>query len=244
MPNTIGSYKLIFLKKEKLSRDTYSFYFTKIKGFEFLPGQYLKMMIEGRFADDRGNSRYFTVASSPTEENYIFITTRIIKSAFKKNLFSLEKGFKVNVDGPFGNFIFDEKVKKPLVFLAGGIGITPFRSIIRYIFDKKINIPINLFSSFSKKEDIIFGEDFTNAQKNLPAFKYIVTITKTEESKDMWNGETGRIDRILIEKYVKNIHGRLYYIVGPTIMVSAIADILRNMGILSDNIKTEDFPGY
>lgn len=245
MPISENSSKFIFLRKEKAGPDVYSFFFKRPPGFLYLPGQYIRMTVNGEKTDNRSSTRFFTIASSPTEEDYIFITTRIIQSAFKMNLSALQEGEKVVFDGPFGNFTLDENNKKPLVFLAGGIGITPFRSMIKYVFDKNLDIPITLFSSFGRAADIIFREDFIKAQEKLKQFKYIIVITKPVEAEQIHTDETGRrIDGEMIEKYVKNIYDCQYYIVGPTVMVTDAVVNLKDMGIAGENIKSENFPGY
>ncbi|OGH11087.1 MAG: hypothetical protein A2857_02930 [Candidatus Levybacteria bacterium RIFCSPHIGHO2_01_FULL_36_15] len=235
---------LTFLKKEKVSADAYSFYFAKPEGFEYLPGQYIRIVLEQPINDGRGNMRFFTLTSSPTENNLI-ITTRIIQSSFKKNLVSLYEGAKVAYQGPYGNFVFDPRNKRPRVYLAGGIGVTPFRSMALYARDKNItNISMTIIASFSLSDDIIYMDEFKNLKEKLNNFDYIVTVTKPELSKLSWDGETGRIDAEKIKKYVSNISGSYYFIAGPSVMVSALSEVLKTLNIDRENIKTENFPGY
>lgn len=234
-------YYLTFIKKEKVSKDAYSFYFTR--AFDFLPGQYIRMTLDIENPDERGMPRSFTISSSPLED-YITITTRIIQSSFKKKLESLIPGTKVKFFGPMGSFLFNKEDKTPRVFLAGGIGITPFHSMITYANAKKLAIPVTLFVSFSAVDEVIFKEELEEISKNNPNIKIIYTITYLEDPKDNWKGETGRISESLIKKYIPNVSTPIYYIAGPPKMVEAMVRIVKNMGVSDEKIKTENFIGY
>lgn len=227
------------------NRDTYSFYFSRGNvPFDFLPGQYIEMNLPHKNPDNRGISRYFTVSSSPTEKDYFMITTRVIQSSFKHALFALKKGTLVKFVSPTGNFTLKENIQKPHVFLSGGIGITPFHSMIVYASDRKLSVPITLFASFSTVEDVVFYDEFEKIAKDNSAIKIIYTITKPKESQKEWSGETGRISKELIKKYVRDTTKQLYFIAGPTAMVPALNDMLRDMDIPLEQIRIEDFNGY
>lgn len=243
---------LSFIKKEKIAKDTYSFYFERgtHSNWDFLPGQYIRMTLAIKNPDNRGNSRFFTIASSPLEKDYIMITTKIIQSqvpdgtwqsSFKKRLVELTTGEKVKFFGPMGGFVLKEGEKEARVFLAGGIGITPFHSMITYANSKNLSGPITLIVSFSTHEDLVFCEELSDIAKKNPYVKIIYTITHPE---DGWKGETGRISEALIKKYLPNFIEHLYYIVGPPAMVVAIEEVVKNMGIEGNKIFIENFTGY
>lgn len=232
-----------FIERKKASTDAYTFYFKREQSFIYQPGQYLRVTVDNDCEDDRGNSRYFTISSSPTEKNIICITSRMLDSCFKRVIFHLKKGDKVMYEGPYGNFVLDINKKKPIVFLAGGIGITPFRSMVRYLNDQNLNIPITLFSSFSNESDVLFYNELKSAENNLSNFKYILILTKDSNS-DTFKAEKGRIDEEKIKEHVANYSESLYYVVGPTLMVAAMLDVLKKIGIERHNIRTESFPGY
>lgn len=237
-------FELPFIKKEKASEhDAYSFFFDR-RGvaFDFRPGQYIRMTFE-EVVDERGNGRFFTVSSSPTEKDIVMITTRIIKSPYKMYLSNLSTGEKVSFSGPFGNFTFDESDLRPRVFIAGGIGITPFRSMIVYTCDKKVSIPITLFASYSTASDIVFGKELDGIAKRCNTIKVVTTITKPEESKMEWKQEVGRLDKDKVRKYIQDLSS-LYFIAGPEGLVSALSGVIKDMGVSKDFIKTENFPGY
>lgn len=248
--STPKEFYLPFLKKEKVAKDTHSFYFDRVKRgfaseqFDFLPGQYVRMTLDIKNPDNRGNLRPFTIASSPLEKNHIMITTKIIKSSFKKRLVDLTSQEKVKFFGPMGGFVLKEEEKDSRVFLAGGIGITPFHSMITYAHVKKLSIPITLIVSFSTIEDVVFKEELEDIANKNPHIKVIYTITHPEESKMTWKGETGRISEDLIKKYVPEILTPEYFIVGPPAFVAAIEEVVENMGVPSEKIFIENFTGY
>ncbi|MBI3366609.1 FAD-dependent oxidoreductase [Candidatus Roizmanbacteria bacterium] len=235
---------LPFIKKEKLANDTYSFYFYSANiDLNFLPGQYIRMTLSIENPDKRGNSRPFTIASSPLEKNHIMITTKIIQSSFKKRMMELKPKELVHFFGPIGAFILNEEEKEDRVFLAGGIGITPFHSMITYAEKKKLSIPITLLVSFSTVEDMIFYKELLNIAKTNTYIKIIYTITHPEE-KTEWKGEVGRISDVLIKKYVENIFQPQYFIVGPPAMVAGMEEVVMGMGISNKRIFIENFTGY
>ncbi len=233
------------LRKDQLTNDTYSFYFDrKNTGFSFTAGQYIRMILPITATDGRGSSRFFSVSSSPMVQDTFRITTRIIQSDFKKALATLPLGTPVQFFGPLGRFILDEADTRAHIFLAGGIGITPFLSMVPYEAKKKLSIPITLFASFSATEDMVGLEEVTNAARENPAIKVVYTITRPQESQKPWAGETGRISPAMLKKYVQNPLDSLWYIVGPPAMVSAMETIVKELGVEEEQIKKENFTGY
>lgn len=241
--------ELPFIQKKQESEDSYSFYFDKKSyfgrknvSFNFLPGQYIRVLLNIENPDDRGSTRFFSVASSPTEPEYLFITTRIIKSSFKLALANLKKGEVVKFMGPFGKFILKEEEKKPKVFVAGGIGVTPFRSMIKYSQDKNVQNILYLFNSFKDAKDITYYSEMNEVKESYPVFSYIPTVT--ENKTPNWIGETGRISSEMIRTYVKDVNVPIYYVAGPEVMVEALSKVISEMGVASENIRSESFPGY
>lgn len=242
MKNEQKDFYLPFIKKEKIAKNTYSFYFSRAQvDFDFLPGQYIDMVLLNKDLDNRGSERSFTISSSPLDKNYLVITTKIIKSSFKKTLINLKSYQLVEFNGPWGGFVFKEEETFPRVFLAGGIGITPFHSMITYANTKNLSIPIILFASFSTQEDIVFYKELSDISKENPNIRVIYTITHPDSQ---WKGEKGRISEELIKKYVKDIYKPQYYIVGPPNMVAALGEIVLKMGVRNERIFIENFTGY
>jgi len=231
-----------FVKKIKLSKDTYEFYFSRPFGFKFKAGQYLKWTLPIRNPDSRGSSRYFTISSSPENSEYLTITTRVIKSSFKKKLLRLKKGEKVKAFGPLGYFDFNIKNKKQKIFLAGGIGLTPYHSILTSIDGKKNIPPVCFFVSFSKKDEVVYFDLFKHIEKRNPKVKIIYTLTK--ESKPVLGLEQGRINKDLINKYCPDYKKAEFYVVGSEAMKAGLLQMLKEMRIPKKNIFSENFPGY
>ncbi|MBI2431121.1 MAG: FAD-dependent oxidoreductase [Candidatus Levybacteria bacterium] len=228
---------LSFLKKEQIAKDTYAFYFSREKSdFDFIAGQYIRITLPVE------PSHLFSIASSPLEKGYIRIITRITGSPFKNALLTLTPNSEVKIFGPIGRFTLQDE-EKEYVFLAGGIGITPFVSIIEYAAAKNLTVPITLFTSFSTVEETIFHKEFLEIAKAHPNIKIIHTITQLE-SAVLWNGEKGRISPELIKKYVSDPLLPLYYIAGPPKMVEAMERIVKAMSVSNDKIKKENFIGY
>lgn len=230
---------LNFIKKEKVSKNVFTFYFDRVKRdskkkLDFLAGQYIHIYLPVVNEKGRGNSRMFTISSSPLEKGYISVTTKKGNSIFKKSLFKLTPQTPVKFYGPSGSLVIDDPPtggKKPsYVFLAPGIGITPFRSIIKYVSQKNLNIHIICLASFSKKEDFLFFSELTDISKSNPNIKVVYATT--------------RINERLIKKNVKDINKHLYYIVGPASAISNLEEVVSGMGVVSYKIFLEDFEGY
>lgn len=232
---TAKYFYLNFVKKEKISKDVWSFYFSRVKRgsaekLDFLAGQYIHLYLPIVNEKGRSNSRMFTISSSPLEKGYIVITTKKGNSLFKKSLFKLNPKASVKFYGPSGSLIIDEIKKPSYVFLAPGIGITPFRSIIKYISQKNLKISITLLTSFSERESFLFYDELNGISKLNANIKIVYTSTRISEQ--------------LIKKHVKNINKHLYYIVGAASAISDLEEVVSVMGIPSHKIFLEDFEGY
>ncbi len=232
MSNPPQSFSPKLIKKIQLTADTFSFYFTRPPDFEFVPGQYIKMTLNIENPDDRGPSHFFSIASSPTEREHLMITTRILQSTFKKTLGNLPIGAEVQMRGPHGMFILEEENPRAKVYLAGGIGITPARSMLVYLRDKNLSIPFALMVSFSNRDEIIFFEELNSLSNEVRKIVYVVT------------SEEGRIDGDKIKKDAPDFLNSLFYISGPAGFVEAMEKLVKSIGVLEENIKAEDFPGY
>lgn len=232
-------YTIQFIKSEDIARDTKKFYFTKPEDFEYKAGQSVDFtFLNPTLTDERGNTRTFSLASSPTEKEIAF-AVRVSDSAFKQNLLSLKEGDEMEMTQPMGSFTLHARVEKSAVFFAGGIGVTPVRSIIRNYLDQKFNHRINVFLINRKEEDIPFWNELKVIDN--PNIKFIPVLTKDVDSVI---GEKGYPDESMITKYIENKDNVVYYISGPLRMVTGMQKTLEGMGILDDDIRTEEFPGY
>ena len=238
--------KLKLIEKREEAKGTKSFFWEPEKPVNYLAGQYFYFTLPLlKYSDPRGATRHFTLSSSPTEGNILRLTTRIREqSGFKKTLDELEIGALIEGEGPNGEFILDENEKGPHVFLAGVIGITPFRSMVKYAADKNLDIQIHLIYSNSIPEEIAFRAEFEALAKSWPNLKLDMTVTKPEETKEPWNGLTGRIDENLIQKLVPDINNNIFWVCGPPAMVEAMELTLGKLNISSGKVRSEKFTGY
>lgn len=219
--------RLRLVKKQIEAKDTVSFFFSSSEKFTWQAGQYAYITL-GEI------TKQFTIASSPTEE-FVQVTTRIRQdSKFKQNLDKIEIGQEIEARGPFGSFVLEKNTINN-IFLAGGIGITPFRSMIKYNVDKKLNIPMFLIYSNSDSE-FVFKKELDQWQK---ANKF-VKIYYHDSS------ESGHLDMTKLSSLLKaySLEHIAFWSVGPPAFVNSMEDILEGLNIPQDQTKTEKFIGY
>ena len=244
---------LSFKERKDWTKNISSFIFKSQRKFNFKAGQFLEWTLSHKNADNRGIRRYFTISSSPTEDAIILTTKFAEKSStFKKKLLEIKVRDEITATGPDGEFTVDENSSHSLVFIAGGIGITPFRSIIKYLTDKKIKKDIVLLYSAKTREEFIFGDIFDEAEKSF-GLKTVYIITGGQEEESQVNLENipvmrkfraGTINFEIIKEEVLDWQNRIYYISGPEPMVESLEKTVGAMGIESKNIKRDYFPGY
>lgn len=237
-------YRLILpLLTKKFSANTGVFAFSLPTQLAFLPGQYMEWTLPHEKTDDRGNRRYFSIASSPTEKE-LLLTVKFYEpsSSYKAKLQTLEKHDTILAASLEGDFVLPKNLQTPLVFLAGGVGIAPFRSMIKYLIDKRLQADITLFYANRTADEIVFQNVFTEAKRN--GVKTIYTLTDTKKAPKNWQDETGRITEKMLEKYVKDLQNSIFYLSGPQNMVDSFADMLKKLHIPKSHIKQDFFPGY
>lgn len=230
-------------EKSEIASNTYNFLFTPVKKLNFKPGQYLEWTLAHEKRDSRGMRRFFTIASSPTEKEIIMGVKFYDKpSSYKKTLISMEAGDKIVASQLSGDFTLPKNKNKKIVFIAGGIGVTPFRSMIKYLTDKNEKRDIIIFYSNKSFDDIAYKQIFEQAERIL-GIKTIYSLTDLSSIPAGWKGERGFIDKKTIEKYAPDFKDRIFYISGPPSMVSSFQKTLKNAGINKSHIKTDFFPG-
>lgn len=201
------------------------------KEFEFLPGQYIRVSVPTLLhSDPRGPSRLFSLTSSPTDVKRITVAFRNSGSGFKKTLMELPPGSPVSIEGPFGYLTLPKDNTRPLVFIAGGIGITPFMSIIRFVTKQKTLHNITLLYANRTIENAAYAEELAVIAKQNPLFSL--------------HNQLGRIDAECIQKTVQDLSGAAWYIVGLPVMVTDMRSLLLQLGVKEDAIYFEDFTGY
>lgn len=237
-------YKTKLKSKDEIAAGTMAFRFEKPEGFAFKAGQFGDFtLVDPSETDAEGNVRGFSLASAPYEGDLMFVT-RMRDTAFKRVLRTMEVGAEIALDAPYGSFTLHNNAKKPAVFLTGGIGVTPVRSIVLQAAHDKLPQKIFLFDSNRRPEDSAFIDELTNAQRMNPNYTFVGTMTEMEKSGQKWDGETGYVTKAMLEKYVGDLTLPIYYVAGPASMVTAMRKTLNEAGVDDDNIRTEEFSGY
>lgn len=212
-------------------------------GLDYAAGQFAYFKLDGVSGDPKGPVRHFTIASSPTEQD-LMISTRIRNTPYKQKLASLEIGTKILGWGPQGEFVLHDDYSKPAVFLSGGIGVTPFRSMIKYATDKRLPVKIVMFDSNRDEANVLYKGEFDKWALENKNFQPVYTLT--DEIPSSWSGERGKIDRNMIERHLNKseLGNSIFYICGPPGMLKAMQELLRDMQIPKERIKVEEFTGY
>lgn len=230
--------------RQEIAERTMAFRFEKPASFQFIPGQFIDItLLNPQETDSEGNTRGFSIASAPYED-FIMVATRLRDTAFKRVLKSIPLGAEVRIEGPFGNLRLHNDKMRAAVIVTGGIGITPFRSILLHATTAKLPHHIFLFYANRRPEDAPFLSELQELEKKNPNFKLIACMSEMEKSRQPWSGERGLIDHALLEKHLKGVSSPVYYITGPPAMVKAMHTILTDTGTDDDNIRIEEFAGY
>jgi ferredoxin-NADP reductase len=233
--------KLHFKELKKLSPDIYSFTFASDEPIHFKPGQYMEWTLSHK-SDLRGNRRTFSIASAPGN-NELEVVTKIMgkASSFKQTMLELKKQDGISVGRLSGDFTLPSDKSKRLVFIAGGIGITPFLSMLEDLISRQERRDITLFYLVSGEADYCFNETLGEAAKL--GVKVVPILTRDKPSSQ-WIGQTGRLTAELVEKGVTGHKDCTYYISGPNALVVAYKDLLKQAGVKGRSIITDYFSGY
>ncbi|MBT8159552.1 MULTISPECIES: FAD-dependent oxidoreductase [Arthrobacter] len=232
------------VKKEEVAEQTMAFEFEKPAGFSYKAGQFADYtLIDPPDTDQEGNTRGFSLSSAPYEPN-LMCTTRIRDTAFKRVLKDMPIGTELELDAPYGSFTLHNKVARSAVFLTGGIGITPVRSIALQSVHDQTGHTIIVFASNKRPEDAAFLDELKSLGESNVNVTFVATMTEPENSHQPWDGETGVIDQNMISRYVEDLSTPIYYLCGPAGLVKAMRSLLNGAGVDDDDIRTEEFTGY
>lgn len=240
----IAGYGPRLLGRFEIAEGTMAFHFEKPLHFDFKPGQSADLTLSNPPETDvEGNTRTFSIAS-PSFENQLIFATRMRDTAFKRSLTKIPLGTEVKIDSPMGSFTLHKNSSKPAVFLAGGIGITPFISIVRQADHDRLPHKLHLFCSNRRPEDTPFLDALKMLERSNPNFQLVCTITEMPQSKREWKGETGLINQEMLSRHLTSLQGPIYYVAGPPAMVAGMRQVLLSANVDEDDIRTEDFAGY
>lgn len=233
---------LKLIKKHEVANGTMGFHFEKPVGFEFRAGQFADYtLINPPETDEEGNTRGFSLVHAPFEPDIVF-ATRMRDTAFKRVMKDLPLGSEIKFDGPYGDFTLHKTESTPAVFLIGGIGITPVRSMIAQATHDKTAHKLTLLYSNKTPADAAFTNHFEQFASDNPNFTFVPVYTDVAE--DEWSGERGYIDADMVRRYASDLTAPIFYLSGPAAMVGAMRKMLIEAGVNEDNIKTEEFSGY
>jgi len=238
--------RLILSLKEKreIAQNTYEFIFTSEKKVNYIPGQYIECTLPHDQVDDRGDRRYFTLASSPTEsEIKLGIKFANNPSSFKKSLLKMKSGDLLYAGQLAGDFILSKNLAEKTVFIAGGIGITPFRSMMQYVLDKNEPRSIILLYTSKTELELAYRDVFERAAEELHV-NTIYVLTDINEVPVDWKGEKGFVTKEMISQEIPDYKERFFYLSGPTAMVNNYKKLLLQMGVHRKKIMTDYFPGF
>jgi ferredoxin-NADP reductase len=224
-----------------VAEGTLAFRFERPPGFQFKPGQAVVLELPEPAAEGQ-KRRTFSLVSAPYEPR-LTIATRMRDSGYKTALRALPEGALVKLIGPMGRFTFAPG-ERPAVFIAGGIGITPFISMLRQAVHERSKKSLVLLYSNRRPEDAAFLEELEHMEQTNPSFRLLATMTDMDRSSRSWTGETVPIGIELIERATHGLTSPVYYVVGPPGMVAAMRQALTHSGVSDEDILTEEFYGY
>ncbi len=210
--------------------------------FEYQPGQYVFYELDALdFPDERGNRRHFTISSSPTEKGIVMLTTRMRGSGFKETLRHAPLGYELSIGTPMGGFVVPGDETRHHVFIAGGIGVTPFRSILRYAVDAKKPIDALMLYFNHSSTDIVFQQELEEISELMPTFSIVNALSGPEPG---WKGEKGRLNEELLRRWVPTLGQQFFWISGPPPMVMAYKTLIKQTGVSEESIRADNFTGY
>ncbi len=239
--------KLFPTLKQKLliTPDSADFVFNiNQKKFAYEPGQYMEWTLPHEGTDSRGNRRYFTLASSPTEEN-IRIGVKFYGkgSSYKEALMGMNRETPIVAAQVTGDFVLPKDPKQKLVFIAGGIGVTPYRSMVKYLLDTKENRDVTLLYSAKTPDDFAYKDVFEKAHNEL-GLNVIYFVTDKTNVISHERIRSSRINTEMIKKDVPDYKDRVFYVSGTQSMVKSMQNILTSLGIPNHQVKVDYFSGY
>jgi ferredoxin-NADP reductase len=230
-------------EKQEVARGTLLVTFDLLgEEVDFRPGQYFFVTLPDIGHDDRrGLRRHISVCTSPTERGVLGLATRLRDTAFKRTLQELPVGTEVEVEPPKGNFVLPEDPSRPLVFVAGGIGITVFRSMLRYIRAERLPYRATMIYSNRDRESTAFLDELQKLEQELPGFRLVLTMTEDPG----WEGETRMVDAQLLRDQVDgDLNDYTFLVAGPPAMAEAVQEELAAAGVREENVLADRFSGY
>jgi ferredoxin-NADP reductase len=243
--------------RQRVAEGTEAFRFTRPGGFDFVPGQALELLLPSGTADGAPLGHAFSIVSAPHEQEVV-IATRMRDSAYKRALDALQPGAKVQLDGPFGELVLDHGAR-PAVLIAGGIGITPFMSMLRHAARERSTRALALVYSNRRPRDAAFLEELQSLARAQAGFALHATMTAPAGSTAGWSGLSRHIDADMLAAAARSVGARSpgngspsrpdasspqWYVAGPPGLVAAASMALDDLGVPERDVHGEEFEGY
>ncbi len=224
---------------------TMAFVVERPSGFDFTAGQYVQLVLPNPpHTDAGGNRRTFSIASAPHEAAELRFATRMTGSAMKRSLAEAALGTPVEVLGPGGSFALHGDASIPAVFIAGGIGITPFRSILQDAVRRRLPHRITLIYSNRNPEGAAFHEEFVRLVAGCPNLRYVPTMTQADKSRQAWPGERRYVNAEFLRDHVGDLTAPIFYLAGPPGLVVGLTKVVVEAGADLSHVRAEEFAGY
>ncbi len=239
----MDTFALTLLGSHAVAEGTTAFRFAKPPGFAFAPGQYVDFSLAAPSAPDpAGNLRSFSLASAPDDDD-LTIATRMRGTPFKRDLAALAPGAAVRASGPYGELVLADDAQ-PVVLVAGGIGITPFRSMLRDAARRGDPRSFTLLYGNRTPQATAWYAEWDALAARLPRLAVVHCMSEPAAAVPPWTGETGFVDEKLVARHVADPSAPVWYVVGPPAMTAAVRDVLANLGVDDAAVRVEDFAGY
>ncbi len=231
--------------RSQAAEGTMSFFFERPANFNFKAGQFFTVILPNPpYNDEKGNRRTFSIASAPQETARLQMTTRLTGSALKRGLAEIPLGAPVELLGPSGSFTLHAEPAIPAVFIAGGIGITPFRSMILDAAARSLPHPITLIYSNRHLEGAAFHDELQQLASTSKNFKYVPTLTQADKSPHSWNGERRYVNAEFLRDHAGDLGKPIFYLAGPPGLVAGVSKTVTAAGVNPERVLAEEFEGY
>lgn len=238
----MASYTVKLQSRQPVAQGTMAFHLEKPAGFDFRPGQAFEVILPGA-AEGADGRHAFSIVSAPHEGELVF-ATRMRDSVYKRALAALPMGASLEIDGPFGSLTLHRKIERPGVLIAGGIGITPFMSMLRSAAEQRSEQNLLLLYSNRRPEDAAFLAELQQLAQRHPRLRLMATMTDMAHSQQAWNGATGTIDGAFVRRAIAGLPAPIFYVAGPPSLVEAMRNTLVQAGVDEDDVRSEEFFGY
>ena len=233
------------IERNEVAEGTMAFALERPTTFDFKAGQYMIVTLPNPpHTDAEGNRRMFSIASPPQDTARLLLATRMTGTALKRSLAEVPLGTPVDLSGPAGDFVLHEDASLPAVFIAGGIGITPFRSMVQDAVSRHLPHRITLIYSNRTPEGAAFHEEFACLAQTHTNLTYIPTMTQADKARQPWGGERRHVSADFLRSHIAQIATSMFYLAGPPGLVAGVTKAVSEAGVDPANVRSEEFAGY